>query len=701
MSVTRYTVAIAGNPNSGKTSIFNALAGTRQHVGNYPGVTVERKEGGFRHRGFVFDVVDLPGTYGLSAASLDEKVARDFIIRRRPDVVVDIVDASNFERHAYLTSQLVELGVRLVLVLNMSDRARAQGQELDLEMIQERLGCQVVETVGSKGQGVRELKEAILRAAQGETREIELDYGSEISQAIDDVLSSISAAGSHHLSPYSDRWVAIKLLEDDLEAQKLVIKRYGAGAKEILDRAGGHRRRMGGHHGDDLPVLITERRFGFAAGLYREVVRREPLERRHLSDKLDDIVTHRLLGIPLFLGIMYLLFYVTFTVGEIPMRLIEAGQGWLAGFLSASWPGQGLLKSLVIDGIIGGVGGVVVFLPNIVLLFMCISLLEDTGYMARASFIVDRLMHKIGLHGKSFIPMVIGFGCSVPAIMATRTLEHRRDRLATMMVIPLMSCGARLPIYALIIPAFFPPEWRARVLWLIYLTGVLLALGIVRLLRSTLLRGDSAPFVMELPPYRLPTVKGIIIHMWQRSWMYLRKAGTIILAISVIMWALTSFPKLPPHVSGDVQVRESVAASQEQGTRAAAELQYSFAGRVGRALEPVLKPLGFDWRTSTALIGAFAAKEVFVAQLGIIFSLGEADEHSLSLREKLRQNYSPLVGLCIMLFCLIAAPCMATVAVVRRESGSWRYALVQFFGLTALAYIVTLLVYQVGGLILS
>ena len=646
-------------------------------------------------------MVDLPGTYGLSAASLDEKVARDFIIRRRPDVVVDIVDASNFERHAYLTSQLVELGVRLVLVLNMSDRARAQGQELDLEMIQERLGCQVVETVGSKGQGIHELKEAILRAAQGETREIELDYGSEIGQAIDDVLSSIRAAGSHRLSPYSDRWVAIKLLEDDPEAQKLVIKRYGAVASEILDRAADHRRRMGGHHGDDLPVLITEQRFGFAAGLYREVVRREPMERRHLSDKLDDIVTHRLLGIPLFLGIMYLLFYVTFTVGEVPMRLIEAGQGWLAGFLSASWPGQGLLKSLIIDGLIGGVGGVVVFLPNIVLLFMGISLLEDTGYMARASFIMDRLMHKIGLHGKSFIPMVIGFGCSVPAIMATRTLEHRRDRLATMMVIPLMSCGARLPIYALIIPAFFPPEWRARVLWLIYLTGVLLALGIVRLLRSTLLRGDSAPFVMELPPYRLPTVKGILIHMWQRSWMYLRKAGTIILAISVIMWALTSFPKLPPHKSGDVQVRETATASQEQGDRAAAKLQYSFAGRVGRALEPVLKPLGFDWRTSTALIGAFAAKEVFVAQLGIIFSLGETDEHSLSLREKLRQNYSPLVGLCIMLFCLIAAPCMATVAVVRRESGSWRYALAQFFGLTALAYIITLLVYQVGGLILS
>ncbi len=694
------TVAIAGNPNSGKTTIFNALTGTHQHVGNYSGVTVEKKEGEYTHKGVEVNVVDLPGTYSLSAASLDERVARDFLIQERPDVVVDVIDATNFERHAYLVAQLVEIGVRLVLVLNMTDRARAAGQVLDLDILAERLGCEVVETVGSKGVGLHELKNAIGRAAQKPASQIDLDYGDELGGLIDDMEARLRAAGAGKLAPYEDRWAAIRLLEEDEEIKHLVRKRFPAQSMRILSFSAQLRRRMEGHHGDALAVFIAERQYGFAAGLYREILRQEANTRRWLSDRIDDLLTHRMLGIPIFLGFMYLVFWMTFTLGQAPMEWLDSGFGWLASFLSTHWP-DGPLKSLVIDGVIGGVGGVVIFLPNIVLLFLGIALLEDTGYMARVAFIMDRLMHRIGLHGKSFIPMLVGFGCSVPAIMATRTLENRRDRLATMMVIPLMSCGARLPIYALFIPAFFPEVWRARVLWLIYLTGVLLAVLVVRLLRSTLLRGESTPFVMELPPYRMPTLKGIVLHMWQRSWMYLRKAGTVILLISIIMWVFTSFPK-PKTYTMDEWVEGGGRAMPQAIARAhaAEDLRYSIAGRVGHAMEVVTKPLGFDWRINTALLGAFAAKEVFVSQLSIIFSIGDADTDRGSLIRRLQRRYTPLTGLCVILFCLIATPCMATVAVTWRESGSIRWALLQFFGLTALAYLVVLLVNQVGRLIL-
>jgi len=372
------------------------------------------------------------------------------------------------------------------------------------------------------------------------------------------------------------------------------------------------------------------------------------------------------------------------------MDWLEGLFGWLGGAVAGLWPegSDSVLKSLLVDGIIGGVGGVMVFLPNIILLFLAIAILEDSGYMARAAFMMDRLMHKIGLHGKSFIPMLTGFGCSVPAIMATRTLENQRDRLTTMLVVPLMSCGARLPIYALIIPAFFPEAWRAPMLWLIYVIGIVLAVLCAKLLRATLFKGESVPFVMELPPYRMPTLKGLAIHMGERAGLYLKKAGTLILAVSVILWALTSFPKLQnddPHAS--------------PGERQAAELSHTVAGRIGHAMEPFIKPLGFDWRIGTAMIGAFAAKEVFVAQLGIVYSVGEADEESDSLRDKLRANYSPLVGFCIMLFMLISAPCMATIAVTKRESNSWKWALFQLGGLTVMAYVLTLLVFQIGRLL--
>jgi ferrous iron transport protein B len=440
-----------------------------------------------------------------------------------------------------------------------------------------------------------------------------------------------------------------------------------------------------------------------------------------MSDKIDAVVTHRILGLPIFLGLMYLLFAATFTLGHYPVDWLEKSFGWLSAAITDCWPGgpDSMVRAMLVEGVIGGVGGVLKFVPNILLLFLAIAFLEDSGYMARAAFIVDHLMHKIGLHGKSFIPMLIGFGCSVPAILATRTLETRRDRLTTMLVVPLMSCGARLPIYMLLIPAFFAASWQGPVLFSIYLIGILLAVGCTKLLRATLFRGEPQVFVMELPPYRMPTLQGLLIHMWQRAWMYLRKAGTVLLAASVILWAMTALPRKPDH-DRDYQAelaqakaaRDTAAPAARRAAetayettvveirqaRASEDLAYSVSGRIGRVMGPALRPLGFDWKIGTALIGAFAAKEVFVAQLGIVYAVGHADEAPELLGRRLREAYRPLQAYCIMLFCLITAPCVATVAVMRRESGSWGWTLLQLGGLTALAYVVTMAVYQIGRL---
>ncbi len=679
----KITVALAGNPNSGKTSIFNGLTGARQHVGNYPGVTVEKKEGAFKHGDTEINVVDLPGTYSLTAFSIEELVARNFIIEEKPDVVVDIVDASNLERNLYLAVQLMELGIPLILAFNMSDVAKARGFEFDLKTLSELIGVPLIPTVGHKGRGLNELKEAIKSVAQSKSKQeiAEIHYGQEIDTEIAKI-EGLVKNNDGLVEKYNTRWLAVKLLENDKEVLE---KTHSEEIISAIKEAAGNIEKIFGDHPE---IIIADRRYGFISGACQETVKNSVEARHSMSDKIDSVVTSRILGIPIFLGLMYLIFYLTFTVGEPPMGWIEGGFTWLGDLVVGLWPSgsESALKSLLVDGIIGGVGGVVVFLPNILLLFLAIAILEDSGYMARAAFIMDRLMHKIGLHGKSFIPMLIGFGCSVPAIMATRTLENRRDRLTTMMVTPLMSCGARLPIYALIIPAFFPKGWHAPMLWIIYLIGIVLAIVSAKILRSTLFKGESTPFVMELPPYRMPTIKGVLIHMWERGFLYLKKAGTIILGISIIMWAMTSYPKI-----SDTEI---VGLSQEQAQET--ELSYSIAGRIGHALEPIIKPIGFDWKIGTALIGSFAAKEVFVAQMGIVNSIGEADEKSESLRERLAMNYTPLIAFCIMLFCLISAPCMATIAVTKRESGSWKWALLQLAGLTALAYLVTLVVYQVG-----
>ena len=707
----KITVALAGNPNSGKTTIFNNLTGARQHVGNYPGVTVEKKEGLCRYEDYDIQIVDLPGTYSLTAYSAEELVARNFIIDEKPDVVVDIIDSSNLERNLYLAVQLMETGAHLVLAFNMSDEARARGYEFDIKRFSQLFNAPVIKTVGHKGEGMDELMEKIVAVASrqaGSPDRFSVNYGDELEKEIAKIESMLVGEHLSLTDRYGARWLAVKLLEKDRD---ILARIDSAEINEQVERSTVYVEKM---VGEAPETSVAGSRYGFISGACQEAVR-STIEIRHtISDRIDSVVTNRVLGIPIFLGLMYLVFSLTFTMGDPPMKWIEGLFKWSSGVVAGWWPegSESLLRSLLVDGIIGGVGGVIVFLPNILLLFFAIAILEDSGYMARAAFIVDRLMHKIGLHGKSFIPMLIGFGCSVPAIMATRTLENRRDRLVTMLVVPLMSCGARLPIYALIIPAFFPQVWHAPMLWIIYMTGIVLAVLSAKVLRSTIFRGESIPFVMELPPYRMPTFRGVLIHMWQRGWLYLKKAGTIILGISILLWAMTTFPGLPAEDSRRFEkekqsVQTSMMSAEERSGRIAsiedagkeAGLRNSIAGRIGHTLEPVLKPMGFDWKIGTALIGAFAAKEVFVAQMGIVYSVGEADEGSETLREKLKDNYSPLVGFCIMLFCLISAPCMATIAITRRESNSWGWALFQLAGLTIMAWIITVTVFQAGRLL--
>ncbi len=680
------TVALAGNPNAGKTTLFNAITGSRQHVGNYAGVTVEKKEGRAERNGTRFTLIDLPGTYSLSANSPEEVVARDFLARERPDVVVHVVDASNLDRNLYLTTQLMELGGRLVVALNMTDVAEKRGLSFDLDALSRLLKAPVVPTVGNRARGAEELLDAVAAvmdapdASRAGARPA-LPYPGDFAALAEEIDGALSGPDRALADAYPPRWFAERLLENDPD----IAGRVGDSA--LRAKAGELRREFEKRHGEPPEIRATEAKFGWAAGLAAEVTRREaaegPESRYEMSDKIDALLLHRHLGLPIFLGMMYLMFQLVFTLAETPMAWMEACFAALGEGVAGLWPEGAVspLRDLLVEGVIGGVGGVLVFLPNILLLFLAIAFLEGTGYMARAAFIMDGFMHRIGLHGKSFIPMLLGFGCNVPAIMAARTLENRRDRLTTIMVIPFMSCGARLPIYTLLIPAFFPGALRAWMLWLIYLIGILFAVFGAKLLRATVFRGDTESFVMELPPYRMPTLRTVLLLMWDRAGEYCKKAGTVVLAASILLWAMTVYPKLD---SADPAER----------------LAYSASGRAGRLLEPVLRPVGFDWRVGTALIGSFAAKEVFVAQLGIVFSVEEeAGEEDGTLRETLRRHYTPLQAFCMMLYCLLSMPCVVTIAVTRREAGGWRYALAMMLGQTLIAYLATLAVFQAGTLL--
>ncbi len=703
----KITIALAGNPNSGKTTIFNNLTGARQHVGNYPGVTVERKEGRLKFKNFDIDVVDLPGTYSLTAYSPDEVVARKVIIEEKPDVLVNVVDASNLERNLYLTTQLKELGVPVVIAMNMADMAEAQGIKFDYQLLSQLLGVEIVRTVGTKKQGIDELLEAVIKVARrkSDLPEKQVKYSSEVEEEIkkieallneDTSVTHEAAASLEGIMSSRDnclkRWLAIKLLENDKDVIGTV--KSQSGAKQVLEQLAKSQEQLKKISGEDTEMLIVDGRYAFIRGACQESTTFTEEDRLSMTEKIDKVLINRLLGLPIFLGIMWLLFQLTFTLGGPPMEWLDAGFGAL-GEWAAVHMQEGLAQSLIVDGIIGGVGGVVVFLPNIILLFMGIAFLEGSGYMARAAFVMDKLMHKVGLHGKSFIPMLIGFGCTIQAIMATRTLENDRDRLLTMLIAPLMSCGARLPVYTLLIAAFFHESVAGNILFSIYLIGIALAIIMAKVFRKWLLPGESEPFVMELPAYRLPTIKSVLIHMWERSWLYLKKAGTIILAASIIIWTLFTFPIIDP------QGNEFESAN--------VQMEQSYAGRIGKAIEPVIAPLGFDWKTGVALVAGFAAKEVVVSTMGTLYSIEDEDAlaeeeegsvKSFADRTREKSGYTPLVAYVLMLFTLIYVPCMATIAVLKRETNGWKWPMFTIGYTCALAWVVCFIVYR-GGLLLG
>ncbi|TRZ83225.1 ferrous iron transport protein B, partial [bacterium] len=649
-------VALAGNPNSGKSSVFNNLTGARQHVGNYPGVTVEKKEGIAYCNDYTIKITDLPGTYSLTAYSLDEVTARNFIIHEKPDIIVNIVDASNLERNLYLSTQLMEFGIPLVIVFNMSDIAESAGQQTDDKAMSELLGVSIVYTVGNKDKGSKELLEAIVRThkERADKNNVSVNYGREIEQEISKVMVLLNRE-IDLIDKYPSRWLAVKLLEGD----KYIIDFIKAkqGSDEIIKQIEASRAHIKIIFADDAETVFADKRYGFINGILHETMTQKKDSHLVVSDNIDQIVANRILGIPIFLGIMWLMFKSIFFLSEKPMQWIEQTQALVSGFVSGLLPEGSLMQGLIVDGIIGGVGSVLVFVPIIFLLFFFMSILEDSGYMARIAFIADKFMHKIGLHGRSFIPMLLGFGCNVPAIMATRVIESKKDRFTTILINPFMSCGARLPVYTLLIGAFFSEKISSNVLFSLYILGFLMAIFMAKVFRRFIFTGESAPFVMELPPYRIPTLKGLIIHMWERGWLYIKKAGTVIMLGCIVIWSLSAFP-----------------------VSAKGDLTKSYIGKIGKAIEPAVRPLGFDWKIGTALVTGVVAKEIVVGTMGVLYGAGERDSgNPFSLRGALRKDvypdgrpvFTPLIAYAFMVFVLLYIPCLSTVAVIKKETGSW------------------------------
>jgi len=701
-----YRIALAGNPNCGKTTIFNALTGTRQHVGNYPGVTVERKCGSCRIGNVNIEIIDLPGIYSLSSSSPEEKVAIRELLKTPIDLVMNVVDAANLQRNLYLSTQLAELGVPMLLVFNMVDDARNRGFVFDLPKFEHYFGAPIVETVGSREEGIDQLKALTAKLLVGEAQKPAIiRYGEHIDLAINSLTTAVKDKRDFATQAIPPRYFAIKLLENDPEICAL------PAFAPLLPVAAELCERLAVRHGISSATLMADCRYGVIAGACREAITLNNEQRRLVSDSIDKVVTNRYVGLPIFLLIMLFVFAFTFICSEPLVEIVAFLLDRVSALIDSAWPAAALpyFKALVLEGIIGGVGGVLMFIPNILLLFLAIAFLEGTGYMARAAFVMDGFMHKFGLHGKSFIPMLLGFGCTVPAVMATRTIESERDRLTTILILPLMSCGARLPIYSLLIPIFFPLRMQAVTMWIIYIIGASLALGIAAILKATIFKGEDEVFVMELPPYRMPTMKSLLIHMGERTMVYLHKAGTIILGASIVLFFINTFPEKQildhDYKALAETIDNSTTMSQEEKSLAQDELvsqhqaemlNYSLAGRIGKKLAVPMRYAGFDWKASSALIGAFAAKELFVSQLAILHSVGQGEDAAQALRQKLRDSYNPLQAFCLMLFCLISIPCVGTVAVVYKETQSWKITIGQLGGLTTLAYVITTIVYQIG-----
>ena len=757
---TKIQVALAGNPNCGKTSIFNNMTGSRQHVGNYAGVTVEKKVGETKIDGHDIEIIDLPGTYSLTARSLDELAARNVIINENPELIANVVDASNLERNLYLTAQLIELEQPLLLVLNMVDVAKEMGLKFNNKKLEELTGSTVVETIGRVNKGTEGALRGIVKVSkERKIPNVRVNYGEVLEPAIAELEAEVAKLDTGR---YPHRWVAIKLLEQDTDILEKVQELDKSGA--VLSKAEALRTEL--NKSVDMDIVFQEYRHRFAVDVFNGVLEVVPEHKDTKSDNIDKILTNRWLGIPIFLCIMWVMFYLVINIAEYPKGWLEDAFKLLTDFIGANLE-DGLLKSLLNDGIIGGVGAVISFIPHIVLLFVSISFLEDTGYMARAAFVIDRVMRGVGLHGKSFIPMLLGFGCNVPSIMGARILDNPRDRMITILVSPFMSCSARLPVYTLLASAFFPPEDAPTILLGIYTLGIVVAVVTAKVLRTYVFKGEAEPFVMEMPPYHMPTLRSVGIHMWERSVMYLKKAGTFILASSILIWFLTSFPQdveysqdydaareqvtmthaqmadeilvnamlvteeqqaeandiLGQMLALDEEHKDDPPAEEEEATAEEAtqeeaveepayfeelkaeelypvawalyvnhkaeedeikeldlqqgkeKIEQSYAAELGRFIQPIMEPLGFNWRINIAVIAAVAAKEVMVSTLGTIYAIEASEDDSTSLEEFLANDpdFNPAIGLALMVFALLYLPCLATMAVLKRETDSWKW----------------------------
>lgn len=710
-------IALVGNPNCGKTTLFNYASGSHEHVGNYSGVTIDAKEATLKYGEYTINITDLPGTYSITEYSPEELYVRKHIIEKKPDIVVNVLDASNLDRNLFLTTQLIDMDIKVVIALNMFDELKEKDIDFRYDDFGKMIGIPVVPTIASKGTGVKELIQRIIRVyedADPSVRHIHINYGSEIENAIKGIQSVIWENPSIG-DRLSSRFLAIKLLEQDNETRRF-LSQYN-NYNKIIAEAEKRIEALEKEYSEQSETIITDAKYGFIDGALKET-RTLPHEKpKRQIRKLDDLLTHKIWGFPIFFAFLFIIFEATFAIGQYPMDWIDAGVSWI-GDLVSTHMADGPLKDLIVDGVICGVGGVVVFLPNILILFFFISLMEDTGYMARAAFLMDKIMHKIGLHGKSFIPLIMGFGCNVPAVMATRTLENRSDRLLTMLIIPFMSCSARLPLYLLLIAAIFPSN-QGLMLFVVYLAGMLMAVVMAKIFSKTLFRKKEVPFVMELPPYRIPTAKSTLIHMWEKGKQYLKKMGTVILTASIIIWALGYFPRDTEYSQDYDAIIAQAEANGDDETAAQAAVdkeaerqEASYIGRIGHAIEPIIKPLGFDWKIGVSLFSGMAAKEIVVSTMGILYQADEeADENSVSLQKKLQQQtyvhgpkagekvFTPLVALTLMIFVLIYFPCIATIVAIAKES-RWKWAIFVMVYTTLLAYLVSLAVYQIGSLII-
>lgn len=718
-----YRIALAGNPNCGKTTLFNAYTGSRQHVGNYPGVTVDRKEGTISVDNTPVTLVDLPGTYSLTAYSQEELVARDELSLGRVDAVIDCADASALERNMLLTVQMMEMGMPVVLACNMMDEARKAGIHIDMQKLSEQLGTPVLPIVARNGEGIREVARAALDLAKkGRKEPLHINYGPELTEAVEALEKRLSEE-KILIDRYHPHWTALKLLEGDTKVQESVREARPDLAPEILSYCEGIEEKVKAATQATCESVITDARYGYIRGLLAQgVVKQDPgKDRLTLSDRLDKILTNRFLGPLIMIGVLYLMFVITFNLGAYPQEWLEDFFAWMGSELGDHMD-DGLLKSLICDGIIAGVGGVVSFVPLIAIMFALIAFIEDSGYMARIAYMMDRIFRFFGLHGASVMPYIIAGGiaggCAIPGVMATRTLRSPKEKLATLLTLPFMCCGAKVPCFLLLIAAFFPKS-PALAFFLVLCCGWVGALLMASLLRHTIIRGAGTPFVMELPPYRLPTIFSILMHMWERTWMYLKKAGTIILAISIVIWAAMTFPSLPDSQKAPFEEKVAALEGQQKGLQedseqykalqdqideanndlAAAQLRYSYGGRIGVAIEPVTKYLGFTWRTNIALVAGVAAKEAVVSTLGTAYSMGEQDpEDAAPLGERLKQDpdFTPAVALSLMIFILFYSPCFVSLVVIKSEAGGWRWLFFSMIVDTIFAAILAFIAYNIG-----